>query len=137
MEGLALFTYFSELNSKTNRLIRRIRAEILREGVYSEKVSFQLESHLFGPKSRLLVHNSFGNWPPRPEILKMRPKTRGLAQHGCPPGRLEESDPGGCDFVRDGQSMPPTQPRSGAAQLRASGNSAAVVLLINVHKQQT
>jgi len=33
----------------------------------------------------------------------MRPKTRGLAQHGGPPGWLEESDPAGCDFVRDGR----------------------------------
>jgi hypothetical protein len=37
----------------------------------------------------------------------MRPKARGLAQHGRPPGWLEESDPEGCDFVRDGRSMPP------------------------------
>jgi hypothetical protein len=31
----------------------------------------------------------------------MRPKARGLAQHGGPPGWLEETDPSGCDFVRD------------------------------------
>jgi hypothetical protein len=37
----------------------------------------------------------------------MRPKARGLAQHGGPPGFLEESDPAGCDFVCDGRSMPP------------------------------
>jgi hypothetical protein len=37
----------------------------------------------------------------------MRPKARGLAQHGGPPGWLEGSDPAGCDFVRDGRSMPP------------------------------
>jgi hypothetical protein len=37
----------------------------------------------------------------------MRPKARGLAQHGGPPGWLEESDPAGCDFVCDGRSMPP------------------------------
>ena len=30
-----------------------------------------------------------------------------MAQHGGPPGWLEESDPAGCDFVRDGRSMPP------------------------------
>jgi len=29
----------------------------------------------------------------------MRPEARGMAQHGCPPGWLEESDPAGCDFV--------------------------------------
>jgi hypothetical protein len=37
----------------------------------------------------------------------MRPKARGLAQHGGPPDWLEESDPAGCVFVRDGRSMPP------------------------------
>jgi hypothetical protein len=37
----------------------------------------------------------------------MRPKARGLAQHGGLPGWLEESDLAGCDFVHDGQSMPP------------------------------
>ncbi len=37
----------------------------------------------------------------------MRPKARGLALHGGSPGWLEESDPAGCDFVRDGRSMPP------------------------------
>jgi hypothetical protein len=40
------------------------------------------------------------SWP-------MRPKARGLAQHGGPPGWLEESDPAGCDFLHDGRSMPP------------------------------
>jgi hypothetical protein len=37
----------------------------------------------------------------------MRPKARGLAQHGGPPGWLEGSDPAGCDLLRDGRSMPP------------------------------
>jgi hypothetical protein len=37
----------------------------------------------------------------------MRSKARGLYQHGGPPGWLEESDPEGSDFVRDGRSMPP------------------------------
>jgi hypothetical protein len=32
----------------------------------------------------------------------MRPMARRLAQHGGPPGWLEESDPGRCDFIRDG-----------------------------------
>jgi hypothetical protein len=36
-----------------------------------------------------------------------RLKARGLALYGGPPGGLEESDPAGCDFVRDGRSMPP------------------------------
>jgi hypothetical protein len=35
----------------------------------------------------------------------MRPKARELAQHGGTPSRLEESDPAGCDFDRDGRSM--------------------------------
>jgi hypothetical protein len=56
----------------------------------------------------------------------MRPKARGLAQHGGPPGWLEECDPAGCDLVRDGRSMPPALtdhlPRSGAD------------LLLNVHE---
>ncbi len=37
----------------------------------------------------------------------MRPKARELAQHGGPPGWLEESEPAGCDYVRNGRSMPP------------------------------
>jgi hypothetical protein len=37
----------------------------------------------------------------------MRPLARGLAQHGGPPGWLEESNPAGCDFLRDGRSIPP------------------------------
>ncbi len=48
-------------------------------------------------------------WPPDAKISKshtMMPKARGLAQHGGPPGWLEESDPAGCYFVRDGRSMP-------------------------------
>jgi hypothetical protein len=32
----------------------------------------------------------------------MRPKARGLAQHGGPPSWLEENDPAGVIFVRDG-----------------------------------
>ncbi len=43
------------------------------------------------------------------ELPSMRPKARGLAHHGVPPGCgwLGESDPTGCDFVRDEQSIPP------------------------------
>ena len=37
----------------------------------------------------------------------MRPKASGLAQHGGPPGWLEESDPAGFDFVRDVQFISP------------------------------
>jgi hypothetical protein len=54
----------------------------------------------------------------------MRPKARELAQHGGPPGWQEESDPAGCDFVRDGRSIPPaftdhaTCPGSGADLVR-------------------
>jgi hypothetical protein len=29
----------------------------------------------------------------------LRPKARGLAKHGSPPGWLEENYPSGCDFV--------------------------------------
>jgi hypothetical protein len=39
---------------------------------------------------------------------QMRPKARGLAQHGGPPGLLEESvTQQGVIFLVDGQSMPP------------------------------
>jgi hypothetical protein len=38
------------------------------------------------------------------EVCTVSPKARGLAQHGGPPGWLEESDPAGCDFyVMEGQ----------------------------------
>jgi hypothetical protein len=39
-------------------------------------------------------------------VVKMRPKARGLAQHGDLPCWLEESDPAGCEFVHNGRSMP-------------------------------
>jgi hypothetical protein len=39
-------------------------------------------------------------------VKSMIPKARGLAQHGGPPGWLEESDPAGCDFVLDGRFIP-------------------------------
>ncbi len=58
----------------------------------------------------------------------MRPKAKELAQHDGPLGRLEENETAGCDFVRDGRSMPPTLtdrlPQSGAAKLRESANSS-------------
>jgi hypothetical protein len=38
---------------------------------------------------------------------QVRPKARGLAQNGGLLGWLEESDPAGCDFVRDGRAIPP------------------------------
>jgi len=37
----------------------------------------------------------------------MRRKARGLVQHGGPPDMLEERDPAGFDFLRDGRSIPP------------------------------
>jgi hypothetical protein len=46
----------------------------------------------------------------------IRPMARGLAQYGGPPGRLEGSDPAGCDFVAAHAACPdgPHQlPRSG------------------------
>jgi hypothetical protein len=58
----------------------------------------------------------------------MRPKARVLAQHGGPPGWLEESDPAGSDFVSEWKAHagcpdgPHHLPRSGAD------------LLLNVHK---
>ncbi len=60
----------------------------------------------------------------------MRPKARKMAQHGDPPGWLEEeSDPAGCGFVSDGRSMhaacpdrPHRLPQCGAD------------LLLNAHK---
>jgi hypothetical protein len=60
----------------------------------------------------------------------MRPKARGLAQHGGPPGRLEESGPAGVIlYVMDGPYRPPfpTVPvaLTGAAQLRADGISSS------------
>jgi hypothetical protein len=39
--------------------------------------------------------------------IVMRPKARGLAQHGGLLGWLEESDPGKCDFLCDGRAVPP------------------------------
>ncbi len=63
----------------------------------------------------------------------MWPKARGLAQHGGPPGWLEESDPAaGCDFVRDRRSMPCTCPDGPHHLLRSRAD-----LLLNVHKTQS
>jgi hypothetical protein len=62
----------------------------------------------------------------------MRPKARGPAQHGGPPGWLEESD-AACVilYVMDGPYRLPftTVPvvLTGAAQLRADEFSAAVI----------
>jgi hypothetical protein len=59
----------------------------------------------------------------------MRPEARGLAQYGGPPGPgwLEDSYPAGCDFVRDGRSMPPAL--DGPHHLPWSGAD----LFLNVH----
>ncbi len=56
----------------------------------------------------------------------MRPKVRGLAQHGGPTGWLNESDPSGCDFVRDGPSMPPV--------LKDHPGLGCLYTKLNVHK---
>ncbi len=40
-------------------------------------------------------------------VSPMRPKARGLAQDGGPPGWLEESGPDMCNFVRDGRAVLP------------------------------
>jgi hypothetical protein len=41
------------------------------------------------------------------KVRRMRPKARVLTQYGGSPSWLDESDPAGCDFVRDGWTMPP------------------------------
>ncbi len=58
----------------------------------------------------------------------MRPKTRGLAQHGTPPSWLEESEPGWCDFCT-WWTVNATCP-DGPHHLPQSGSD----LLLNVHK---
>ncbi len=70
--------------------------------------------------------------------LYMRPKARGLAQHGGPPGWVEESDLAGLILsVMDGPNRPPyrTVPvaLTGAAQLRAEGISSCCCMVKNVH----
>jgi hypothetical protein len=47
----------------------------------------------------------FGTW--LVHSGSMRPKARGLAHHGSPPGWLLESDRAGCDFVSDERYVPP------------------------------
>ncbi len=68
---------------------------------------------------------------------QVRPKARGLAQHGGPPGWLEESNPSGVIlYVMDGlyaclfRTVPVAQP--GAAQLQADGISSCRYI-VNVH----
>jgi hypothetical protein len=55
----------------------------------------------------------------------MRPKVRGLAQHGGPPGCLEESNPAGVLYMMDGPFRLPFSYRTvaltRAAQMRADG----------------
>jgi hypothetical protein len=58
----------------------------------------------------------------------MRPKARGLAQRGGPPCWLKESDPAGCDFVRDGRSMPP------ALTDHTTCTGLGLIYYTNVHK---
>ncbi len=64
-------------------------------------------------------------------LWPMRPKARGQAQHGGPPGWLEESDPAGCDFVCDGRALPYSTgvDLTGAAQLTDS----SCCYIVNVH----
>jgi hypothetical protein len=67
----------------------------------------------------------------------MRPKARGLVQHGGPPGWLEKSDPAGVIlYVMDGPYRLPfpnsrTVPvaLTGAAQLRADGISSCCYIV--------
>jgi hypothetical protein len=65
-------------------------------------------------------------WGGGGQVVPMRPKSRGLAQHGGPPGGLEESDPAGCDFVR----WTVHAASDGPHHLSRSGAD----LLLNVHK---
>ncbi len=61
-------------------------------------------------------------------IEPMRPKARGLDQHGGPLAGVKS--PGRCDFVHDGRAVPPAfsvlysvqVALTGAAQLRDDGN---------------
>jgi hypothetical protein len=67
----------------------------------------------------------------------MRPKARGLDQHGGTPGWLEESDPTGVILsVMNGPYRLPFPYRTGclpgAAQLRAEGNSRCCYI-VNAH----
>jgi hypothetical protein len=67
-------------------------------------------------------------------LQAMRPKIRGLAQHGGPPGWLERSDlAGGILFVIDGRigCLFHTVPvaLTGAAQLRADGISSCCYIV--------
>jgi hypothetical protein len=64
------------------------------------------KSDLKGQQSVNVVFSLFIFTPVAMELYTMRPKARGLAQHGGLPVWLEESDSAGCDFVRDGRSMP-------------------------------
>jgi hypothetical protein len=72
----------------------------------------------------------------------MNPEARGLAPDGSPPGYLEVSYPAGCDFVRDGWSMPPSLknrtacpgPELLSCELHANPAAVAGVLVLNVHK---
>jgi hypothetical protein len=67
----------------------------------------------------------------------IRPKARGLAQHGGPPGWLEESNLAGCD-----RSMPPVLTDRTAwpdlellsCEFLANPAAVADVLVLNVHK---
>jgi hypothetical protein len=69
----------------------------------------------------------------------IRLKARGLAQHGGPPGCLEESDPAGVIlYVMDGPhclSFPylAKDALTGVAQLRGDGISSCCYI-VNVHK---
>jgi hypothetical protein len=100
----------------------------------------------FTPQSiqsdRLFIR-SFELGPPSPHPQESvaplplnEPKARGLAQHGGPPGWLEESDSAGAILHKmDGPYRlfgPVTVALTGAAQLRADGISSCFYI-INVH----
>jgi hypothetical protein len=65
----------------------------------------------------------------------MRPKARGLTQHGGRPGWLEKSDPAGVILdVMDCLSRTVPVALTGAAQVRADGISNCCYI-INVHNR--
>jgi hypothetical protein len=93
----------------------------------------------------LNVMNALVPVPPVPEYTEcpcfcqppMRPKARGLVQHGGSPGWLEESDPAGViKYVMEGRTAclfrTTRLALTGAAQLRDHGISSCCYK-INVH----
>jgi hypothetical protein len=62
----------------------------------------------------------------------MRPKDRGLTQHGGPPGWLEESDP--ARDIHDGRFKPPALVCSCSDAILANRDAVADVLVLVAQK---